>query len=165
MKLARDSLTTTINISFNNTRSTFLTWYPFVNFQSATTWTNVYPFLFPRKYQILHYKQRKKKITHKGRNSNDQFHLLITQITSAANEPGLKIAKKSEIAPDFKHPFSYAKAPYNYHFLTRSTESITRLTSSFARLRVSRRIIPLRFIMAMVANSKFPDFQIWGSSA
>ena len=52
----------------------------------------------------------------------------------------------------------------NYHFLTRSTESITRLTSSLARLRVSRRIMPLLFIMAaMMLVKKFPDVntQIW----
>lgn len=52
----------------------------------------------------------------------------------------------------------------NYHFLTRSTESITRLTSSLARLRVSRRIMPLLFIMAaMMLVKNFPDVntQIW----
>ena len=62
---------------------------------------------------------------------------------------------------DSKHQHSYASGSNNYHFLTRSTESITRLTSSLARLRVSKRIIPLRFIMAMVAIYKFPDDPNW----
>lgn len=56
------------------------------------------------------------------------------KITTDANIPG---------------PIRYSFV--NYHFLTRSTDSITRLTSSLARLRVSKRIMPLLFIMAAIA--------------
>ena len=58
-----------------------------------------------------------------------------------------KIQKLRQIRKDL---CSRVRGFDNYHFLTRSTDSITRLTSSLARLRVSKRIMPLLFIMAAI---------------
>lgn len=67
-------------------------------------------------------------------------------------------SQNEKTATDAKVPGSRKYSFGNYHFLTRSTDSITRLTSSLARLRVSKRIIPLLFIMAAIAcERKFPD--------
>ena len=65
--------------------------------------------------------------------------------------------KNSKTATDLKDLHARVRGFDNYHFLTRSTESITRLTSSLARLRVSKRIMPLLFIMAAITEYKSPD--------
>lgn len=73
-----------------------------------------------------------------------------TRIFCSANEWRHKMRENSKIEVNLKDSCSRARCFDNYHFLTRSTESITRLTSSLARLRVSKRIMPLLFIMAAV---------------
>lgn len=137
----------------------YITWNPLENFQGTAAWTHINPFLFPVK--------REKKVPwnprKRPRDNSDLYrantNLLCNEWIKAKNE------KYSKTATDLKDSRSRVRGLNNYHFLTRSTESITRLTSSLARLRVSKRIMPLLFIMAAILNTSSRIIHIWETVA
>lgn len=86
-----------------------------------------------------------------------EFHSNETSFVTVGSLNAAKVLKNwSELSTKFSS-MTMSGSLSHYHFLTRSTESITLLTSSLARLRVSNRKTPLLFIMAAKCRRNVPD--------